>query len=138
MEYFYTNSAAWLIIPEFQEANDITWGSFNVKNANLSPEAWDLKDVKRYPRVLGHLGLHSQDDWAFSLTWYHQDEHWRAFIPKIEGNYDKEWFGLGQQFLNITEMSSDEISVSIPDDWITECKSELTTALNCRELRDSK
>jgi hypothetical protein len=76
MEYFFTDSALWPVLPEFQNANDITWGSFNAKNTSLSPNAWDLKDVLCNPRVIGPLGLHREDDWAFTPTWYCQNEHW--------------------------------------------------------------
>jgi hypothetical protein len=80
----------WPVVPKFQDVNGLTWGSFNSKNSSFSPNAWDLKAVLHYPRVIGLLGLHCNNDWALSPTWYHRNKHWRACIPKIDGNYNKE------------------------------------------------
>lgn len=139
MEFLFTNSSAWPVVPAFLEVNDLTWGSLNGDTTSVPPSAWSLKDAPRYPRHVGPIGLHSEFDWAFSATWYKRDEHWRAFNPRPTNKEAQEWFGQTEELLDLTAVGDNGDAFMISDDWIRRCKENLTIALDCcRQLRESR
>lgn len=137
-EYLFADSEAWPVLPTFHDSSDIMWGSLQGNGEVVIAGAWDYKDTPEYPR-LGPLGLHPERDWAFSATWYRRDEHWRAYIPKFSDIPDTEWFADKDLEVDRLEYDHQGPAYVLPDEWIKECKAEISTALACcRDLRDSR